>query len=129
MNSINTVYINSIVNDIFGKFDMKQIFENNKDSPIELKIEIPIIKGMYLNEIKCKFNGKEYLSEIYPKQKTEEKYTDTLSEGNNAIYCKYDQENSSYLLNIGYLEPNSKIELESTFYFLVNSFNNQHNFS
>ena len=62
MNSINTVYINSIVNDIFGKFDMKQTFENNKDSPIELNIEIPIIKRMFLNEIKCKFNDKEYLS-------------------------------------------------------------------
>ena len=89
MNSINTVYINSIVNDIFGKFDMKQTFENNKDSPIELKIEIPIIKGMYLNEIKCKFNGKEYLSEIYPKQKQKKN-----------IQIPYQKEIMQYIVNM-----------------------------
>ena len=84
---------------------------------------------MYLNKIKCKFNNKEYLSKIYPKEKAEEKYNDTLSEGNNAIYCKYDPETTSYILNIGYLEPNSIIEFKSTFYYLVNSSNNYYSFS
>ena len=129
MNSTITVYINSNVNEIFGKIDMKQTFKNYKDNPIELSIEIPIIKGMYLNQIKCKFNNKEYFSKIYPKEKAEEKYTDALSEGNNAIYCKYDPENTSYILDIGYLEPNSEIEFESTFYYLVNSSNNLYTFS
>lgn len=129
MNSTITVYINSTVNEIFGKIDMKQTFKNYKDNPIELSIEIPIIKGMYLNQIKCKFNNKEYFSKIYPKEKAEEKYTDAISEGNNAIYCKYDPENTSYILDIGYLEPNSEIEFESTFYYLVNSSNNLYSFS
>ena len=128
MNSIVTVYINSIVNEIFGKIDIKQTFKNYKDNPIELTIEIPIVKGMYLNQIKCKFNNKEYFSKIYPKEKAEEKYTDSISEGNNAFYCKYDPENTSYILNIGYLEPNLEIEFESTFYYLVNSYNNLYNF-
>ena len=129
MNSTITVYINSSINEIFGKFEMKQTFKNDKENPIELNIEIPIAKGMYLNQIKYKFNGKEYISKIYPKEKAKEKYTDAISEGNNAIYCKYDEENSSYILKIGYLEPNSIIEFESIFYCLVNSFNNQYSFS
>ena len=129
MNSTITVYINSTVNEIFGKIDMNQTFKNYKDNPIELSIEIPIIKGMYLNQIKCKFNNKEYFSKIYPKEKAEEKYTDAISEGNNAIYCKYDPESTSYILDIGYLEPNSEIEFESSFYYLVNSSNNLYTFS
>ena len=44
MNSTITVYINSTVNEIFGKIDMNQTFKNYKDNPIELSIEIPIIK-------------------------------------------------------------------------------------
>ena len=124
MNSAITVYINSVVNEIFGKIEMKQIFANNEENPIELTIEIPIVKGMYLNQINCKYNSKQYFSKIYPKEKAEEKYTDAISEGNNAMYCKYDPENYSYFLNIGLLKPNSKIEFEFTFYYLVNSSNN-----
>ena len=108
MNSTITVYINSIVNEIFLKVEMKQTFENDKNNPNELTIEIPIVKDMYLNQIKYKFNNKEYLSKIYPKEKAEEKYNHAISEGNNLIYCKYDPENNMYIMNIGYLEPNSK---------------------
>ncbi len=32
-------------------------------------IEIPIIEGLFLNKIKYKINDKEYLSQIYDKEK------------------------------------------------------------
>ena len=67
-------------------------------------IEIPIIEGLFLNKIKYKINDKEYLSQIYDKEKAKEKQCDVISEGNNIIYCNYDKENCCYILNFGNIE-------------------------
>ena len=67
-------------------------------------------------------SGKEYLSQIYPKEKAKEKFFDSISEGNIGLFCQFDEKNSFYILNIGNFQENSIIEFESMFYSLVNSF-------
>ena len=129
MSIFETIYIYSFINEIFGKFELKQIFKNKENNPIELSIGIPVVEGMYLNKIKVKIDNKEYISEIYYKEKAKEKFSDSISEGNNAVYCFYDKDNSCYKIHISRLEENSIFEIESTFFYLVSFRDNKYSFS
>ena len=50
-----------------------------------------------------------------PKEKAQEKYTDTIALTNVGFISKYEEENKSYSVNIGNLKPKQQIKLDSIF--------------
>ena len=56
-------------------------------------------------------DGKKIISKVLSKEK--EKYTVSKEKGNKATMTSYDEDNTTYCINIGWIKPNTKLELIS----------------
>ena len=64
-----------------------------------------------------------------PKEKAQEKYTDTIASGNVGFISKYEEENKSYFVNIGNLKPKQQIKLDSIFMQMIGTQDISYEFS
>ena len=117
-----SIYIKSEVNEFYAITQVTQYYKNNNKAPIELNIIYPLKKEINFRKFTINVNGKKSISKIFPKEKAEEKYTDTMAEGNIGILSKYaEEEPNSYSINIGNVAPDTIVELTSEFIQFITS--------
>ena len=115
------VYINTTINEIFAITEVKQIFTNTTSNNIELIIRFPINEDIQLNKFAIMKGEEIVVSKVMDKDKAEEKYTDSISEGNTGILSSYNKNNLTYDVNIGNILPKEKIELISYYFQSISS--------
>ena len=108
----NIIYITSHVNEIFASTELVQYFTNPLDNPIELTILFPIKEELSLSKFVVSMDDQIVLSKVMPKEKAEEKYSDTIASGNVGFISKYEEDNKTYSVNIGNIKPKKQIKLD-----------------
>ena len=103
------------VNEFYAKTIVTQKFVNYEESPIELKIIVnQKMENFIFSSFICRIGDSiKVKSKIIKKEKAEEKYTDTISSGNSAIYVIYDYE--KIVINMGNIPPKTKVIFISEF--------------
>ena len=115
------IYIESNINEFYGITKVNQIYTNHTENEIELKIILPLKKEIQFSKFTLLMDGKKIISKVLSKEKAKEKYTDSIAKGNTAAMTSYDEDNSTYCLNIGRIKPNTKVELISEFIQFITS--------
>ena len=121
MSELNTVYIESEVNEIYASTEAKQTFINPLDKPIELLINFPIKEEIQLSRFQVTINNKIVISKVLEKEKAKEKYNDSISDGNVGILGSYDENSYSYNVTIGNIKPKEKVELITYYLQMITS--------
>ena len=106
--------LNTKVNEFYAKTIVTQKFLNSKNNPLELKIIVNQKKDNIFSSFNCQIGDSiKVKSKIIKKEKAEEKYTDTISSGNSAIYVTYDKK--KIIINMGNIPPKTEVTLISEF--------------
>ena len=121
MSELNTVFIESEVNEVYASTEAKQTFINPLDKPIELLINFPIKDEIQLSRFQVTINNKIVISRVLEKEKAKEKYNDTISDGNVGILSSYDDKTYSYNVTIGNIKPKEKVVLITYYLQMITS--------
>ena len=107
--------LDTTINEFYAKTIVTQKFLNSKENPLELKIIGNKTKENFIIlSFTCQIGDSiKVKSKIIKKEKAEEKYTDTISSGNSAIYVTY--ENNNIVLNLGNIPPKTEVIFISEF--------------
>lgn len=118
----DNIYFNVEVNELFATIDITQTYINNTNNSIEMNIRLPNTDN-HLVEFKARLNESKIIySTVYETEKAKEKYSDSISSGNSGLIC-FKSEDEFYTFNIGNLNPNDSIELTTTYYQYISTYN------
>jgi len=117
----DTIYLNSQVNEIFATTELIQFFTNPLDNAIELLISFPIKEEISLTKFVVTIGEKMVISKVMKKEKAEEKYEDSIASGNQGFISRYNEEMTSYTVNIGNINPKQKVKLNAIFIQMIGS--------
>ncbi len=123
--------IDSKVNQVFAKTLVTQKILNNSKSPIELKIYIDkyFDKNLFSSFEAQIGNSIKAKSKVIKTEKAEEKYTDSISSGNAAIYTTIDPDNKNLIIvHIGNIPPKEQLTFISEFIQNTESSNNSYEY-
>ena len=109
------IYLNSKVNELYATTELTQYFTNKLNESIELTVSFPIKEEINLSKFVISIDNKTVLSKVMPKEKAEEKYNDSIASGNVGFISNYNDNQSSYSVNIGNLKPKQQIKLNTIF--------------
>ena len=109
------IFFNANINEIFATTELIQEFQNPYKDAIELEILFPIHKSINLSKFEISMKEKKIVSKIMPKEKAEEKYSDTIARGNTGIKGQYSEDMKSYCVNIGNINSKEKITLKTIY--------------
>ena len=123
------IYLNSQVNEIFATTELIQYFTNLLDNAIELSISFPIKEEISLTKFVVTIGEKMVISKVMKKEKAEEKYEDAIASGNQGFISRYDEEMTSYTVNIGNINPKQKVKLNAIFIQMIGSQDMSYEFS
>ena len=121
------VNIDSKVNEVFATTTVTQKIFNNSDKPIEVEVYINknldnIIFSSFYAQIG---DSKKVKSKVIKTEKAEEKYSDTISSGNAAIFTAVDKDDKNIIIvHIGNLPPKEELIFTSEFIQFTESSNN-----
>ena len=115
------IYLTSYINEVFASTKITQYFFNQLDETIELSISFPIKQEINLNKFIISIEDKVIISKVMPKETAEEKYEETVKEGNIGFLSRYDGSQNNYIVNIGNIEPKQKVILNSYFIQMIGS--------
>ena len=117
-----TVEINSQVNELFIKTILTQKLKNESENPIELQIFVNKNKNSIFSSFTAKIGEAiEVKSKVIKKSKAEEKYTDSISSGNAAIFVTYDSYLDRVIINMGNIPPKEEVIFISEFIQFIES--------
>ena len=111
----DVIYLSSKINELFATTELTQYFTNTLKEAIELSIVFPIKEEINLSKFVISIDDKVVISKIMPKEKAEEKYNDSIASGNTGFISRYEENQSSYSVNLGNIKPNQKIKLNTIF--------------
>ena len=117
----DTIYLNSQVNEIFATTELTQFFTNPLDNAIELSISFPIKEEISLTKFVVTIGEKMVISKVMKKEKAEEKYEDSIASGNQGFISRYNEDMTSYTVNIGNINPKQKVKLNAIFIQMIGS--------
>jgi len=117
----DTIYLNSNINEIFATTELTQYFTNPLDNAIELSISFPIKEEINLTKFVVTIGEKVVLSKVMAKEKAEEKYNDSVASGTVGFYSRYSEDQNSYSVNIGNINPKQKLKLNTIFIQMIGS--------
>ena len=109
------IYLNSKVNELYATTELTQYFTNILDESIELTVSFPIKEEINLSKFVISIDNKTVLSKVMSKENAEEKYNDSIASGNVGFISNYDDNQTSYSVNIGNLKPKQQIKLNTIF--------------
>ena len=115
------INISSEVNEIYSKTEIRQKITNNYSSPVEIKLQFPILSDYNLSKFKIKIGGKIIISKILETEKGEEKYNDEISSGNTAFLGKMSDSGKKMEINIGNLLPDKTLEIKTEYFQIIHS--------
>ena len=121
------VNIQSKVNEIFATTKVTQKLTNNSNNPIELEIYInKYLDKVLFSSFHAKIgNSMEASSKVIKAEKAEEKYTDSISSGNAAIYTTIDKyDKNKIIVHIGNIPSKEELIFTSEFIQFTESSNN-----
>ena len=121
------VNIETKVNEIFSTTKVTQKLRNHTNNPIELEIYIDkYLDNIIFSSFHVKIgNSMEASSKVIKKEKAEEKYTDSISSGNAAIYTAIDKnDENKIIVHIGNIPANEELIFISEFIQFTESTNN-----
>ena len=117
-----TVEINSQVNELFIKTILTQKLKNESENPIELQIFVNKNKNSIFSSFTAKIGEAiEVKSKVIKKSRAEEKYTDSISSGNAAIFVTYDSYLDRVIINMGNIPPKEEVIFISEFIQFIES--------
>ena len=117
-NILVNIELESEINELFGKTKVIQKFTNPlDDNPLELKIYVYKKNGLLFSSFSSKIGDSITVkSKIIKKEKVEEKYADSISKGNAAIFVSDDPENKNrIIINMGNIPPKEEVVFTSEF--------------
>ena len=112
------IELESEINELFAKTKVIQKFTNPlTDNPLELKIYVHKKEGLLFSSFSSKIGDSITVkSKVVKKEKAEEKYLDTISKGNAAIFISDDPENKNrIIINMGNIPPKEEVIFTSEF--------------
>ena len=110
------VEIESEVNKLYSKTNVIQKFTNPESNPLELKIYVYKKNDIIFSSFSAQIgNSIKVKSKVIKKEKAEEKYTDSISSGNAAIYVYEDKYANRIVINMGNIPPSQEIIFISEF--------------
>ena len=114
---ITNTEIKTKVNELYSKTIVTQKFNNMKNTPIELKIYVNKKDDCLFSSFSAKIGDSiSVQSKVIKKEKAEIKYTDSISEGNSAIFVCNDPDNENrIIINLGKIPPEEKLTFISEF--------------
>ena len=86
----DTIYIKSSINEVFATSEVTQFFTNTLSKSIELTISFPLKQEIQLSKFIITIGDKKVISKVLPKEKAEEKYTDSIAQGNTGFISTFD---------------------------------------
>ena len=111
-----TIEIYSLVNELYCKTIVTQKLLNKFDNPLELQIFLNNSNKYIFTSFTAKIGDSiEVRSKLIKETKAEEKYTDSISSGNAAIYVSYDIYDSRYIINMGNIPPKQELIFTSEY--------------
>ena len=113
------IYLNTNINEVFATTELIQYFKNPSENQIELQVQFPIKENINLSKFEITMNDKKVISKILSKEKADEKYTDSIAQGNTAIKSEYSKSFKSYNVFIGNLNPKESICLKTIYNQLI----------
>ena len=112
------IELESEINELFAKTKVIQKFTNPlTENPLELKIFVYKKNGLLFSSFSSKIGDSITVkSKVIKKEKVEEKYSDTISKGNAAIFVSDDPENNNrIIINMGNIPPKEEVIFTSEF--------------
>ena len=107
----------------FADFVMHQLYENEKDGPIEIVFKMPISDTFTLNQIAIDFTledgtVKQIITKVSEREKAEQAYEDKMASGQTALLAtlpklRPQQERQMLSVRLGNLPPKSKAYLRA----------------
>ena len=112
-----SVEIDSKVNELYSKTYVTQKIKNDTKNPLELKIYVYKKANCIFSSFSAKIGDSITVkSKIIKKEKAEEKYTDSISSGNAAIFVSNDPSNENrIIINMGNIPPKEELTFISEF--------------
>ena len=126
-----TVDIESKINEVFATTKITQKIINETKNPIEIEIFIQKnIDKMLFSSFNAKIgNSMVAKSKVIKTEKAEEKYSDSISSGNAAIYTAIDKyDKNKIIVHIGNIPPKKELTFISEFIQLTESSNNSNEY-
>ena len=114
-NEQNCTQIEAYVNEAHAETYIKQVFINSSNNPVELSFDLPNQKGIQFVDFEVEIKDKKVKSKLITKEKAEEKYSDAIASGNTGIYSEYNKNLDKYVIHLGNIEPNTKVNFKSHF--------------
>ena len=106
------IYVEALINEVYSETRTNlKLTNNQKESKLELKLSIPIAKNCILHSFEAIKNGEKIVSKVYKKEKGEEKYADSIAQGNNAFLTTINELSENVEVNLGNLEFNQEFQI------------------
>ena len=121
------IYVSTNLNELYSESIITQTFTNETKNSIELILTIPIYSDILISQFTIKIGENEGISKIIEKEKSKEKYTDSISEGNTSVISYSDDEKNLTFI-IGNILPKEKIILSTTFLQSINSYDKSYEY-
>ena len=121
------IYVSTNLNELYSESIITQTFTNETNNSIELILAIPIYSDILISQFTIKIGENEGISKIIEKEKSKEKYTDSISEGNTSVISYSDDEKNLTFI-IGNILPKEKIILSTTFLQSINSYDKSYEY-
>ena len=109
----NLVKIDAELNEFYAKTNVTQFYINHLDNPVELILKFPYNSMVQFSQFTLDINGKKVVSKVIEKEKAKEKYIDALASGNTGAISS--QEDNYIKVNIGNINPKSRVKLMTEF--------------
>ena len=121
--------ITSNVNGFYCKTKVTQKFLNPLNNPLELKIYIPKKENIIFSSFDCQIGDSiKVKSKVIKQEKAKEKYVDSISSGNAALFVYYDKDKNMIAINMGNIPPKTHIIFNSYFISPIETYNNAYEF-
>ena len=122
--SKESVEINTKINELYSKTIITQKFINESENPLELKIFIYNDNRLLFSSFSAKIGDSITVrSKVIKKEKGKEKYTDSISSGNAAIFVTKDPNSNRMIVNLGNIPPKQEVIFISEFLQFMESSN------
>ena len=124
MMSKESVEINTKINELYSKTIITQKLINESENPLELKIYIYNDNRLLFSSFSSKIGDSITVrSKVIKKEKGKEKYTDSISSGNAAIFVTKDPNSNRMIVNLGNIPPKQEVIFISEFLQFMESSN------
>ena len=121
--SQTSIEIESEVNELYIKAIVTQKIKNESEHPLELKIYVYKKKDCLFSSFKAKIGDSITVkSKVIKKENAEIKYTDSISQGNAAIFVSIDPKSEDrIIINLGNIPPKEELTFISEFIYFTES--------